>query len=183
LHGVLLLLRIELNEGETMSHLDRNERIHPRTESLIARGILGEMMIVIMSPRLLLHLRRRSRPLIVKRGGDVGGGIGNESVVMKRMKIAVIEVRGTSGTKINTVVVDDMRKWIAVPDIGRRRGDATAGVQGVAVIDTVESTEIAVAVMNELIGGGDTDTVASEEGDHARTVIAAESHMSFNMIV
>lgn len=180
LHGVLLLLGIELSESQTtMSHLDRNERIHPLAGSLVGRGILGEMMIVIMSlRRLLLVLHRHRHPTIVKRRGDVVGGKGNDSVVMKRMKIAVVEFRGTNETKINTVVVDDMRKWITVPDIGRIRGDAIAGVRGVAVIGIVETTRIAIAVaaMNELIGGRGTDTVAAEEGDRARTVIATESH-------
>jgi hypothetical protein len=183
LHGVLLLLGIELSESQTtMSHLDRNERIHTLARSLVGRGILGEMMIVIMSLR---HLRlrrlllRHIHPSIVKRRGDVVGGKGNDSVVMKRMKIAVVEFRGTNETKINTVVVDDMRKWITVPDIGRRRGDAIAGVRSVAVIGIVETARIAVAVaaMNEVSGGRGTDTVAAEEGDRARTVIATESHV------
>jgi hypothetical protein len=174
LHGVLLLLGIE-----TMSPLNRNERTHPPAESFIGRGILGERMMEAMSHLLLRH--RRHRPSIVKRRGDVVGGTGNDSVVMKWMKIAVAEFRGTTEAKINTVVVvDNMRKWIVVPDIGMRRGDAVAGVPGVVVIVTVETTGIAVAVgvaaMNELIGGDGTDTVAAKEGDPARTVIAAESH-------
>lgn len=169
MHVILLLLRIQLNGSGTMSHLDRKERIH----HLVERGILDEM-IVMTSPRLLTLLRRRRRPLMVKRSGVVGGGKGNGSVVMKRMKLAVAEAQGITviGTKMNTVDDGGVRKWI-VPDIGRRRGDDIA----VAVIGTVEATEIAVAsaATNAMIGGGDTGVVEGE-GDRARTVIAAESH-------
>jgi hypothetical protein len=46
----------------------------------------------------------------------------------------VVEFRGTTEARTDTVVIDNMRKWIAVPGIGMRRGDAVVGARGVAVI-------------------------------------------------